>query len=314
MDPGINKPFDRIAKDFADEAPGVFLRLLKIVPPGSTLVPFRAETSPPALLPDYVGLLSMPKRRKVIFHVEFFARYHSRIPRQIARYGGSLAWQHKRPVRSVLLLLREEGVPREVPAFGEYAIGGTVLRHPFETVRLWELDPGPVLESGDPMLLPWALLMRIKPEVVARLGLRIGASGNEQAIVRFLTLGSLRYDRRRLKQMMGGARMGLVEAIMEGSSLVRDEKRKAAAIGRAEGEARGEARGQAKGEAQGKAQGKAEEARHLLRLALAERFPGLENSPEIDQIQDIARLESLLIRHAFREPDRASMERALAGN
>ena len=70
--------------------------------------------------------------------------------------------------------------------------------------------------------------------------------------------------------------MGLVEAIMEGSSLVQEVRERA------------------------EAKGEAKEARRLLRLALADRFPGLEAMPELDRIANVADLESLLLRHAFR--------------
>ena len=128
---------------------------------------------------------------------------------------------------------------------------------------------------------------------------QVGKTGNEQWIARFLTLGSLRYDREELKQMLGGPRMGMVEVIMEGSSLVRYEREQA------------EAKGKAEGKAEGLAKGQAEEARRLLRLALADRFPGLETMPELDRIQDLADLESLLLRHAIRSLDRGSVERAI---
>ena len=87
--------------------------------------------------------------------------------------------------------------------------------------------------------------------------------------------------------------MGLMEAIVEGSFIFREGRKKGAAQGLAKGEA----------------QGKTAEA---LRLAIAERFPGLEDSPELDRIEDLAELESLLLRHAFREPDRDSMEQAIS--
>jgi hypothetical protein len=44
----VNKPFDRILKGLAEEAPHLFLRLLGIVPAaGVTLKPLRLETAPP---------------------------------------------------------------------------------------------------------------------------------------------------------------------------------------------------------------------------------------------------------------------------
>ena len=93
--------------------------------------------------------------------------------------------------------------------------------------------------------------------------------------------------------------MGLVEAIMQGSSLVQYEREQAEAIGLAKGQAEGEAKGEAK------------EARRLLRLALADNFPGLETMPELDRIADLADLESLLLRYAMRAVDRVAVEHAI---
>ncbi len=287
MDPGINKPFDRIAKEFAEEAPMVFLRLLGLAPQGSTvaLEPLRAETAPHVVMPDYVGLLSIDSQDPSILHVEFFLRYRKDIPGIMARYGGSLAGQYQRPVESLLVLFRKEGVPDAVPETGEHAIGKTRILHEFRTVRLWELDPAPVLTAGDPGLLPWALLMNLGREEAARLGAEIARTGSERWIARFLTLGALRYPREELMQMLGGPRMGLVEVIIEGSRLVQEEF--------------------------AEARGRAAEARRLLKLALAKRFPGLETMPELETISSVTVLESLLLDHAMRDPDRDSLEQAI---
>ncbi len=311
LDPGINKPFDRVAKEFAEEAPMVFLRLLGIAPPGASihLEPLRPETAPPAVMPDYVASLSIDRQEPSTLHVEFFLHYRDTIPSGIARYGVSLACQYRRPVQSVLFLLKPEGAPDEIPAVGEYVVGDTRMIHPFTTVRLWELDPEPVLSSGDPGLLPWALLMRFGREQAETLAKKVSASGNEQWIARFLTLGSLRYHRHELERMLshGGPGMGLVEAIMEGSSLVQEATERAAA----EGQAAGLAKGLAEGRIAGQVEGQIQEALRLLRLAIQERFPGLETTPELDRIQSVDALETLLLKHVLRAQDRDAVARAI---
>ena len=299
----------------------MFLRLLGIASSSADiqLVPLRAETAPQVVMPDYVAALTISGQETRTLHVEFFLQYRKEIPSTMARYGGSLAWQYQRPVQSVLLMLRSDGVPGNIPASGEYAIGETRTTHPFRTVRLPELDPDPVLGCGDPGLLPWALLLRLGKEEAQRLGEQIGSTGNEQWIARFLTLGSLRYDREELNQMLGGPRMGLVEAIMEGSSLVRHEREVAEAKGLEKGIekgiekglAKGIERGRAEGEAHGMMKGQSEEARRLLRMALAERFPGLDTMPELDRIHDLSALESLLLKHAMRGTDLSSVRQAI---
>ena len=156
MEPGINKPFDRIAKDFDAEAPLVFLRLTGLVPPG-----VEAELSP----------------LRCVVHVEFFVVYRNGILEIMARYGGSLAWQCKVPVHSVLSLLCPDG-----------AIGPTRVTHEFRAVKMWELDPEPVLNAQDPGILPWAMLMQLSRAQAEKLGAEAGRTGNEEWIGRFLVL------------------------------------------------------------------------------------------------------------------------------
>ena len=287
----------------------LFLRLLGIAPPDCEikLDPLRPETAPQVVMPDYVASLSIGGQDPCTFHVEFFLQYRKEVPVTMARYGSSLALQYRRPVQSVLLLLKNDSVPDEIPSVGEYVIGETKVSHQFRTVRLWELDPTPVLSSGDPGLLPWALLMKLGQEGAGCVGAEIGKTGNEQWMARFLTLGSLRYPREELQRMMGGPKMGLVEAIMEGSSLVQYVREKASA----EGMAQGKAEGKAEGVAEGAARGQAAEARRLLCLTLAERFPGLETMPELNRIENLADLEALLIQHAIRSQDRDAMAHAI---
>jgi hypothetical protein len=194
-DRGLNKPFDRIVKDLAEEAPRLFLHLLGIAPQDAaiTLAPLRPETAPPVALPDYVAELQVGNGEPIICHVEFYIPYHNGIPAMMARYGGSLAWQYKLQVESVLLLLRPDGMPQDIPAFGEYVIGRTKIIHPFRTVRIWELDPTPVLESNNPRLFPWAILMKSTEEQVRAMGTAVGHLKDDVALGRFLTLGSVRY-------------------------------------------------------------------------------------------------------------------------
>jgi predicted transposase YdaD len=330
---GLNKPFDRILKAFVGEAPEVFLHLLGVIPPGAKfqITPLRPESAPAVVMPDFVASLVVDSGEPFIFHVEFLLAYHAEIPSTMARYGGSLAWQYRREVMSIVMLLRPQGVPMLVPEVGDYAIGRTHTIHPFRVVRLWEVDPGPLLEVDDWRLLPWSVLMDSSDEDVRRVARILGREGDEESIGRFLTLGSIRYDRNRLEEMLGGSKMGLVEAILEGSSLVREATEKAAREGASRGLSeglekglsqglekglsqgleKGLAEGREKGLAEGRAEGRIAEAHRLLRVALKAKFPGLESAPEIDAIAAAEKLESLL-EIAITSTDRSIVEHALA--
>ena len=105
--------------------------------------------------------------------------------------------------------------------------------------------------------------------------------------------------------------MGLVEAILEGSSLVREVKEKAAKEGRTAGLEEGRAAGLEEGRAAGLEQGKTAEARCVLRRALKPRFPGLDQMSEIELISTPEALETL-IEMAYTSTERTAVERAIA--
>jgi hypothetical protein len=117
--------------------------------------------------------------------------------------------------------------------------------------------------------------------------------------------------------------MGLVEAILEGSSLVREAKEKAVLEARAEGHAEGRVEGwecgrvegwesgRAEGWEKGREEGQVGEARRLLRSALQRKFPGLEAMPEIDAITPVETLEWLLIGEVLSSNERTRVEQAL---
>lgn len=292
-DSGINKPFDRILKAFADEAPRLFLGLFGLAPAQAEadIQPLRPETAPPVVMPDYVALVTNRGGdgvgERLIIHAEFESRYYHEIPRDMARYGGSLAWQYHLPVESVLVLLRPEGVPAELPEVGHYDIGGTRTTHSYKVVRSWETDPMPVLVTSNPRLMPWALLMKSSDEQVRGIASLVAAQGDDEALARFLILGGLRYDRGTLNRMLGDRRMsGFIRAYLDGSNLVR--------------ELRDEAR----------AEGQAGEARKVLRMSLRAKFPELESLSEIDRISSIEALESL-IESVIRSNDEHSIHMAI---
>jgi predicted transposase YdaD len=304
---GINKPFDRILKSFADEAPELFLRLLGFVPAGikPDIQPLRPETAPAIVLPDYVAVVRVGQGDPVIFHAEFQSNYSHDVPRDMARYGGSLAWQHQMPVESALVMLRPDRAPAKIPEVGHYDIGVTHTTHPFKVIRLWEIDPTPVLETNDPKLLPWALLLKSTDEQVRKIASIVARQEDDDAVGRFLTLGVIRYDRDSLNEMIGGGKMGLLQAILDGKAM-EVERARAAAEGQAEGQAKGLAEGLAEGRAEGLAEGLAEgraeglaegraaEARKVLRLLLRKHLPELEPPAEIDEISNVDALESII--------------------
>ena len=123
----------------------------------------------------------------------------------------------------------------------------------------------------------------------------VGESGDEAELARFLLMLSLKYNKRQIENLIGRHKMGFAEVIWEGSSLLQDMREKATREGKAEGERKGQAA----------------EALRLLRVVLADRFPGLEAMPELERITDVATLDSLFLGRVLKSTDREQVESAI---
>jgi hypothetical protein len=313
-DSGIHKPFDRIVKSFAEEAPRLLLQLTRLLPAGEErrLRPLPTETAPEAKQPDFVGMASTAKGGRKVIHAEFVSVYHRRMLAKMARYGGSLAWQYRAPVLSALVLLRRDGVPKVVPEIGHYDIGETRTSHKFKVVRMWELDPTPVLETKNPRLLPWALLMKSTDEEVRKIASMVVKRGDDEAKTRFLILGKVRYDRNTLEDMLDEPR-GLARAILEASGLLQEweeARKKGVKQGRRKGRQEGRKEGHHEGREEGQSAGRTEEARRMLRTGLRAKFPGLETMQEIDLIASPETLEQLM-EQVVLSTDRSAVHHAI---
>lgn len=290
----VNKPLDRIFKAFPDEAPRVFLHMLEVVPldaAGVTLEPLPRETAPPVVLPDIALRIGLPNAEPFIFHAEFEGRYRrSKLP-IVARYGGALATQYRIPVRTVVLLLVRSKAPERNQGLAVFSVGETEIRHPFRLVRIWELDPAPLLNSRDPRLFPWAVMMNSTDSEIRAIASELVRLGDEELLGRFRILGGLRYHEEELAAMTGGPAMSLAEVVWEESSVFQDLRKKVIA--------------------ESKQEGRAEEARQLLRAALSAKFAGLESLPELDQITDVRALEQILVQHVVTGSSREAVAQAI---
>lgn len=122
--------------------------------------------------------------------------------------------------------------------------------------------------------------MKSSGEQVRQIGEILASRGDEESIWRFLAL---------------------VEAILEGSSMVRVNKIVTEELPKRMAEHGPPIRDESK----------AEEARHLLLRALASKFPGLETMPRISRIASAGTLESLLIGNVLQATDREAVEQAI---
>lgn len=305
----MDKPFDRCFKDLTDHAPELFLTFVGFLPlaPGWRLEILRSETAPPVLLPDFVAMAIGPGGERFVIHLEFYLDYADWQPGKMSRYGGSLMTQHDCQVKSLMILIRK-GPGAPIVATGFYGKPGTCVSHDFQTVKLWELKADQILEN-EAMRQFFALVPALEHdwEQLRRVANAVQDTGTEEELSRLLLMLSLKYNKDTIDELIGRRKMGFGEVLWEGSSLLKDLREQAIASGLQEGMKRGFESGIEKGQAEGQVA----EARRLLRAVLANRFPGLDALTEIDQITDVAVLESLLIDQALKSTHRAEVERAI---
>ncbi len=149
--------------------------------------------------------------------------------------------------------------------------------------RCWPLDKS--------RILPLVPLLKVSPEQLWQAAEGIAKSQDETRRLEFLTLGGLRYDKGQLRKLLEAAMLNILtpELIRESSffEIMREAVEPMIA---ADNQIIG--------------------ARRALRRVLKVRFPGLETAPELDNIHDVDRLESL-IEMAAGETERSKMESAI---
>jgi hypothetical protein len=274
----VDKPYDRSFKDYVDQAPELFLEVLRRLPlpPGWQLRVLRPETSPPVMMPDFVARQIGPNGECVTIHLEYGAEVYS------------------------LMILIRPGAPERIPAVGVFGNQRTQITHEFDTIKLWEVSAAPILDNASMRHL-FALVpaLACNWDEVQRVCDAVLESCDEAELSRLLLTLGLKYNQDKIEQLIGRRKMGFAEVLWEGSSLLKDMREKAISSGLAEGMA------------EGLAKGKTEEARRLLRAVLADRFPGLESMPELDRIAQVSDVESLLIEKVLKLTGRADVECAI---
>jgi predicted transposase YdaD len=184
--------------------------------------------------------------------------------------------------------------------------GREVLRYDFHVVRLWELDPAPVLDGTLAGMLPLVPLMRgATPDQVPQLAERVVQLPDVSSLQRgdllgiLSVLGSLRFPKADMWSLLRRNTMlsELVDELIEDSPFLRQLHEEAVA----EGEARGEARGHVIG------------LRASVRDIAQARFAEIsaDELAGVDTIEDASRLHALIVALAS-APDVAAARRALA--
>jgi hypothetical protein len=118
---------------------------------------------------DKLLWLTFHGKPDIALHLEFQVEGRKDMPERMARYlllAGTTKAVKERGARlaSFVVYLDRRTYHREDPGSFELpAAPGTSLRATYGVVKLWELDPGPILEAESPALCPFAPLLRGDP-------------------------------------------------------------------------------------------------------------------------------------------------------
>jgi len=276
----MRSPFDGRFKGLAGGHPYLLLRLFSIIRAGAKpqVIDVLRELQLDAVQIDHAYRIGDER----IVHLEAITNWHAeRVPR-LALYRFLLKIKFKLPVSSYLILMAEKYAPANLPERIVYAeADGFRIETPYETIRLWEIDPQIAFEPGCEPLLPWVPLLKGGAAEVEQAVAAIARLSDQPASAPYpvetmfsnlAVLATLRYDRDAIRMFLEGVR----EKVMLSTDLFTESWL------------------YQEGRAEGKAEGGLTAKREDLRLVWNARFPGSEAPPELDRITSAATLDRLL--------------------
>ncbi|GAC1457816.1 MAG: hypothetical protein PVSMB4_17570 [Ktedonobacterales bacterium] len=247
-----------------------------------------------------------------VLHVEFQLRGKPDMARRMFIYGSRILAQYELPPLAVLVYL----IPARFLAESPYLAGlpgREVIRYTFEVVRLWEVDPEPILSGKLSGLVPLVPLMRgAAPEQLPELAEHVIQLPDLDALQRgdlvgmLATFGALRFPKVDIWDLLRRNLMlsEVMSELMEDSPFLRRIHDDALAEGRQEGRQEGREQGREEGVLLG--------ARVLAREVVLARFPELDPADleVIDRIDSVERLR-VLARTLASAEDMQAVHRAL---
>jgi hypothetical protein len=210
------------------------------------------------------------------------------------------------PVHTYVLVFLPDGMPDNPPNQRVIRAGDLTLVSEFTIIKAWELSAEDALAQNNENLLPFIPLMRgggEKMEQCAQALGRIEDETRQRAILaHFVSIGSLRYNRESIIQMLGRTTMQLDHILRETpyiQSIISEVREETLEKARKElrEEVREEAIEQARKEMREEMR---EEAQHqtvveLLLLAIGKRFPGHDFKAEVERALDTGALKQLVL-------------------
>ena len=294
-------PYDRVFKSLADTEQRGMLFLFAGVPIDADVevLQLERELGPPAIFVDHLYEVRAPDGVRYV-HLEFQNKVTPALPGRLLRYAiYRYLCDAAAPLDSILVLPVPHAAATRVPEHAQVKVGRLEMTYGYSVVRLWELDPALIFELNRPALLPLITLARASDRDLERAAEEIVRERNVDLASVFATLGGLRYDRKRLTDLLEKKMIKefLTPELMRESSflkpLIEEWEKESGEKGEARGEARGLAKGEARGLAKGEARGKVAEAQAFLRGIVAARFPGIAIPAKVETMDDIEKLHAL---------------------
>lgn len=268
------KPYDTAFKRLAEQDPEALLRLVGALPPGAKVRILPREISAPALATDQPYEV-IGENLHYIVHLEEQTRWKPDVPQRIVEYDALFWINFHLPVRSFVLVLVPEGLPPDAPTQWIIEADGLTLIARFTIVRLWELSAADALAQGRESLLPFIPLMQGGAEQLERCARDVGRIEDEsqrrELALHFVSLGSLRYNRENLIDLLG--RMTMVP-----DHVLRETPYIQSIIEETREEARAE---------------ECDTLTELLLHAISKRFPALDVSAELKRVRNPELLKQL---------------------
>ncbi len=268
-----NKPYDSAFKDLADADVEALLRLIGALPPGADVRPLRPEISAPALATDQPYEV-ITATDHYIAHLEAQTRWKANVPDRVVRYE-AIFWINKQlPVHTYVLVFISDGMPDNPPNRCLVKAGDLTLISEFTIVRFWELSAADALAQNNENLLPFIPLMRGGGEQIEQCAQALGQIENEtrqRALsIHFVSMGSLRYNRENLIQLLGRTTM-IPERILRETPYIQSIM------------------------AEGREEGQHQAVVELLLVAIGKRFPGLDFKADVERVPDTEVLKQLFV-------------------
>jgi predicted transposase YdaD len=277
----MTKPADVSTKKLISLAPNNWVRWVTQIPDIVAGEILNSEFQWISRESDVLIRVSSPQHGEFLLLNELQLRYQSNMPRRMRAYAALAEEKYNLPTYPVLINILKTG-NNEIPTTFTSNIAGLRAIQDYRVINLWEIDVNIAFQQPLPSLLPFVPILK---------------GGENESIIRE-ALQILRADEQlnQLETVLAFfatfvLENTLVQEIMRWDMSVLRESPWYQEILR-EGEARGEERGEERGKASGELRGILSAIEINLELKFSDR--GLQLMPQINQIQDLERLKTIL--------------------